>query len=100
MTKDERELARKLNEFDAVELHWWKSLNGKTYYKVKFNGRALMAVKMSTVQRMEKRVGLVSGKHALKSLNVAKLKANLFDWQTNLDKRLQKKTVNPKMKML
>jgi hypothetical protein len=89
MTKDERELARKLNEFDEVELHWWRSLNGKTYYKVKSNGRALMAVKMSTVQRMEQRVGLVTGKHALKSLNVSQLKANLFDWQIKKDSKLK-----------
>lgn len=90
MTKDERELARKLSEFDSVELHWWKSLNGKTYYKVKVNGRALMAVKCSTVDRMERRLGLVDGKHALKTLNVAQLKANLHDWQVKQDAKLKK----------
>lgn len=98
MTKDERELARKLNEFDKVELHWWKSINGHTYYKVKVDGRALCAVKVSTVERMEKRVGLVDGRHALKSLNVSQLKANLLDWQNKFDERLQKRTINPKQK--
>jgi hypothetical protein len=92
MTKDERELARKLNAYDAVQLHHYKSVNGKEYYKVKHDGKPLNLVKKSTVERMERRVGLVDGKHALKTLNVAQLKANLLDWQTKFDERMQKRT--------
>lgn len=97
MTKDERKLAKDLNDYDSVELHKYSSVNGHSYYKVKVSGRALNLVKCSTVERMEQRIDLVKGEHSLKILNVSQLKANLLDWQIRQDE-LKDKKLNPKPK--
>lgn len=90
MTKDERALAKTLAAYDKVELHKHNSLNGHNYWKVKVDGRALNCIKISTVERMEQRVGLITGTYSLKYLNVSQLKANLFDWETRKENRKTK----------
>lgn len=98
MTKEERKLATDLSNFETVELHRWQSLNGKRYWKVKINGRALRAITMSLFERLETR-GYIKGENSLRTLNVTALRAALFDWQVRKDKRDNRKPrkskVNP-----
>lgn len=85
MTAAERKLANDLKNYDTVELHKYQSVNGHHYYKCKKDGRPLLLVRCSVFDRMERRVGLITGKNSLYTLNVEQLKANLLDWQTKQD---------------
>lgn len=90
MTKEERKLAEDLAAYPTVELHYWKSLNGKIYWKCKADGRPLRAITGSLFTIMERR-GFITGSNSLRTLNVTSLRANLFDWQLRKEKRDNRK---------
>lgn len=98
MTKEERKLANDLAGFSTVELHKHTSLNGKNYWKVKHDGRALMCITYTLCTRMGQR-GYIGGDNSLRTLNVLALRAALLDWQAKKDKRATRKPrkvkVNP-----
>lgn len=82
MTKAERALAQQLQSFETVSLEKYRSVNGKEYFKAKYNGTPLMLIPKSVFYKMERREGLISGQHSLYQLNVTQLRANLLDWQS------------------
>lgn len=91
MTQAERKLANDLKDFERVELHRHISINGKKYWKVKHDERALMCLTYTLFNKLESR-GHVTGDNSLRSLNVIALRAALLDWQLRKDKRKTKNT--------
>lgn len=95
MIAAERNLAKSLSNLqdEVVELHKHVNLDGIKRWKLKTkDGRPLNCINQSLLDKMEGRIGLITGQHSLKFLNVAQLKANLFDWETRKANAFQKLT--------